>query len=122
MSFNADNKVRVVILFFAIQNIGNGKTKIRVLDVALHFVHLFNGACHLLLPGNRIQMELCLASPASRSGNGDEIGARPARAFNDLVGDTLFGKLEVALRLVIGRVDDGIFDDDLFHNGDSSVS
>ena len=47
-------------------------------------------------------------------GDGDEIGTGPA-AVNNLAGDALVAKSEMAGRLVERRVDDRVFDDDLTH-------
>ena len=47
-------------------------------------------------------------------GDGDEVGAEAPR-LDDLVGDAVVVELEVARRLLEGRVDDRVLDDDLPH-------
>jgi len=59
---------------------------------------------------------LCSALLLFRACNGHEIGADAALAFDDLVGDALVGKTKMAGRVVEGRVDDWVFDDDLAHS------
>jgi len=62
----------------------------------------------------RVEYKLFPATPGLGPGYGNEVGT-DSPAFDDLVRDTLVGEFEVPLRLLKGRVQDRIFDDDLGH-------
>ena len=47
----AGDEVREVVLFFAVEGVGDGKAQVVVLDVADHLVHVFQRLGELLLPG-----------------------------------------------------------------------
>src|SRR5690606_33848669 len=64
--------------------------------------------------GPLVELRLLGAAPLLGTGDRHKVGAGTT-AVNNLVGDALVGEPEMAGRLLEGRVDDRIFDNDLAH-------